>query len=92
MPPRAHLALGLDAARLMLDLRAGRALDATGRARAVDVLARVLPALAGRSIPPRALADPAVLVEAAVALARDAGMSGPELVVAFNDAVERSPR
>lgn len=92
MPPRLHVALGLDVARTIVDLRAGIALDGCGRRRVIDILARTLPALAGRSSPERADADPYAFVEAAVVLARDAGMSGVDLQIAFNDAVERHPR
>jgi len=80
--------LALDVARVLSDLHAGRALDAVGRARVIGVLARTLPALAGRAVPVRSDADPAGLVRAAVTLARDAGLSGSDLVAAFNDALE----
>jgi len=86
--PRPVIALALDVARVLSDLRAGRALDVDGRARVIGVLARTLPALAGNPVPARSDADPAGLVRAAVTLARDAGLSGSDLVAVFNDALE----
>lgn len=92
MPSRSHIALGLDVSALLLDLRAGHAVTGARRERMIDTLGRTLAALSGHSIPQSAIGDPVALIEAVVVLARDAGMSGPDLVASFNDALEKHPR
>lgn len=89
---RAITSLALDVANARQRVRAGRGLDANGRKALADVLARTLMALAGRSVPARADTDPVAFIQVAVDLAREAGLAGPDLVAAFNDALERAPR
>lgn len=89
---RALASLGIDIGAALGDLRHGRALNADGRARLIDVLARSLMALTGRPVPERAASDPEALIEAAVLIARSHGLAGIDLTKVFNTAVERNPR
>jgi hypothetical protein len=89
MTASSQTALGVEVGAALRRLRDGRALNADGRARLVDLLGRVLVELSGRPAPRRVAEDPVAVVEAAVMVARDSGLTGMELVAAFNQAVER---
>ena len=82
------LSLGIAAQRL----RHGRALDEASRRELTELMMRSAMALNGHRPPARLDADPAALVIVAVEIARDAGMSAPDIVGAVNDALERSAR
>lgn len=89
MTPSRQAALGVEVGAALRRLRDGRALNGDGRAVLVDLLGRVLVELSGRPAPRRAAEDPVAVIEAAVMVARDAGLGGMDLVAAFNQAVER---
>ena len=82
------LSLGIAAQRL----RHGRALDETSRRETAELLLRAAMALQGHQPPVTLASDPAGLVGCAIEVARDAGMSAPDIVAAVNDALERSAR
>lgn len=86
----ANLALSLGVAAQRL--RHGRALDESSRLELADLLMRTAMVLHGANPPARLDADPEAFVTVAVEAAREAGMAGPDIVEAVNNALERSAR
>jgi hypothetical protein len=79
--------LAIAAAAAVRRLRRGEAVVGTFRGELVGLLLGIVTVGAGR--PAVGATDPGELIRLLVSLCRAAGMSGPEMVSRFNDAVER---
>lgn len=88
--PTAALAIAAGAA--LRRLRRGDAAVGTFRAELVGVLSGVVTSAGNRPQPLRLDTDPCALIDLAVELCRDAGVSGLDMAARFNDAVERRRR
>ncbi len=87
-----NVKLAIAAGAALRRLRRGDAAVGAFRAELVGVLLAVVTRAGNRPQPLRFDTDPCELIDLAVELCRDAGVSGHDLAARFNDAVERRRR